>query len=165
MQGEQAAPDGAAVSHCRPSCRRPANGWPALGSAPPFQPARRQRGSLPPVPRAFRPYCFRHCANAGIQSDEIHRSPLDARLRGMTIQGASPASGRSERCRRLQDFAEMTRHLDLVPGDFLGNPRVSWQWAFGFSAVLGEIGYPGMRSTPLPYHPRVWSIVPPDLAG
>src|SRR6266850_1994192 len=28
-----------------------------------------------------------------------------------------------------------------------------------------EIGYPGMRSTPLPYHPRVWSIVPPDLAG
>ena len=37
--------------------------------------------------------------------------------------------------------------------------------AFGFSAVLGEIGYPGMRSTPLPYHPRVWSIVPPDLAG
>jgi hypothetical protein len=30
---------------------------------------------------------------------------------------------------------------------------------------LGEIGYPGMRSTSLPYHPRVWSIVPPDLAG
>jgi hypothetical protein len=59
----------------------------------------------------------------------------------------------------------MIRHLDLVPGDFLGNPRVSWQWAFGFSAVLGEIGYPGMRSTSLPYHPRVWSIVPPDLAG
>jgi hypothetical protein len=60
----------------------------------------------------------------------------------MTTQGASPASGRSERYRRLQDSADMARHLDLLPGDFLGNPRVSWQWAFSSAPHWEEIGYP-----------------------
>jgi hypothetical protein len=43
----------------------------------------------------------------------------------MTTQGASPASGCLERCRRFHDFADMARQLDLEPGDFPGYPRVS----------------------------------------